>query len=69
MSEQNQRNKDAITWRIAAYVLSFVLWAMTFALVCWLCKSVEDLKVDMAVVKNKLNIPTISFLPMGGLHE
>jgi hypothetical protein len=51
--EQQDQN---INWRVLAYACAGVLWAIAFALLCWLCGGVNHLQQDMAVVKQVLHI-------------
>jgi len=52
----NMREESKITWQMIASVLALVLWAILFAMSCWLVSSVGELKTEMAVVNNVLHI-------------
>lgn len=54
--ESDQKNENDVSWRIIAYACAGVLWAISFAMLIWLCNGVSTLKQDMAVVKNVLHI-------------
>jgi hypothetical protein len=57
MSIESDRKDDSdISWRVVAYACAGVLWAISFAMLIWLCNGVSTLKQDMAVVKNVLHI-------------
>ena len=45
-----------IGWRVIAYALAGILWAVLFAMLCWLVQSVGELKSQVAVLNNVLHI-------------
>lgn len=53
---QQEKNQNDVSWRVIAYAAVGVLWAISFAMLVWLCSGVSQLKQDMAVVKHVLHI-------------
>lgn len=53
---------NGVTWKVIAYALGFILWAIIFGLICWLCHSVNQLQQDMAVVKHQLGLPAVGYV-------
>ncbi len=49
-----------IGWRIVAYSLAAVLWAILFVMMCWVVQSVGELKSQVAVLNNVLHISRTS---------
>jgi hypothetical protein len=47
-----------IGWRVVACALATVLWAILFAMLCWVVQSVGELKAQVAVLNNVVHIGT-----------
>jgi len=57
MTTQHEPDEqNTIGWRVIAFTLGGVLWAILFAMMCWVVQSVGELKSQVAVLNNVLHI-------------